>query len=222
MADALLAAKTGLFRVMPDVPGRAIGRLRHTARALHLDWPRDVSLAEFQRSLPRDDRRANAFLLAVRRSSGGATYEPFMEGRTPWHSAMAATYAHATAPLRRLADRYVVEAALAVANGRDVPADILGAFAALPKVMDDYEDLAGRVESAVRDLAEAVLLAGREGEVFDGVIVDEDQRGPVMQITEPAVLARIRASRVTPGDQVRAKLVSADPTQRRIEFERVG
>ena len=109
-----------------------------------------------------------------------------------------------------------------MANGRDVPADIVGAFGALPKVMDDYEDLASRVESAVRDLAEAVLLAGREGELFDGVIVDEDQRGPVMQISEPAVLARIRASRVTPGDQVRAKLVNADPTQRRIEFERVG
>jgi len=67
-----------------------------------------------------------------------------------------------------------------------------------------------------------VALSGREGEVFDGVIVDEDQRGPVMQIAEPAVLARIQASRVNPGDDVRAKLLSADPDQRRIEFQRVG
>ena len=35
----------------------------------------------------------------------------------PWHAAMSATYAHATAPLRRLADRYVVRATLAIANG---------------------------------------------------------------------------------------------------------
>ena len=34
---------------------------------------------------------------------------------------MAATYAHGTAPLRRLADRYVNEAVLAVANGKPVP-----------------------------------------------------------------------------------------------------
>lgn len=222
VADALLAAETGLFRVMPDVADQAIGRLRHTARAFDLDWPRDTSLAAFQRSLPRDDPRASAFLLAVRRSSGGASYEPFTEGVKPWHSAMAATYAHATAPLRRLADRYVIEAALAVANGRDVPADVAEAFAGLPAVMEQSDGLNSRVDAAVRDLAEAVLLSGRQGEVFDGVIVDDDQRGPVMQIAEPAVLVRIRASRVTPGDAVKAKLISVDLEQRRIEFERVG
>jgi exoribonuclease R len=46
---------------------------------------------------------------------------PWRDGIVPWHAAMAATYAHATAPLRRLADRYVVRAALAIANGRSVP-----------------------------------------------------------------------------------------------------
>lgn len=222
VADALFAAKTGLFRVMPAVPDRAVARLRYTARAFHLDWPNDMSLADFQRSLARDDPRANAFLLAVRRSSGGASYEPFVEGVKPWHSAMAATYAHATAPLRRLADRYVVEAALAVANGESVPDVVAEAFTKLPKVMEESDSLGSRVEAAVRDLAEAVLLSGREGDVFDGVIVDEDQRGPVMQIADPAVLSRIRASHVTPGDDVRAKLISANPDERNVEFERVG
>ena len=41
----------------------------------------------------------------------------------------AGDVAHATAPLRRLADRYVVEAAFAVANGRPVPDDVQAAFA---------------------------------------------------------------------------------------------
>ena len=61
-------------------------------------------------------------MLAIRRASGGADYVPYRTGVVPWHSAMAATYVHATAPLRRLADRYVVRAALAVANGEPVPA----------------------------------------------------------------------------------------------------
>jgi exoribonuclease R len=222
VADALFAAKTGLFRVMPDVADRAVGRLRHSARAFGLDWPRSVSLADFQRSLPRDDPRANAFLLAVRRASGGAHYEPYVEGHRPWHAAMAATYAHATAPLRRLADRYVVETALAVVNGRVVADDVTGALESLPEVMEQSERLGSRVDSAVRDLAEAVALAGREGDVFDGVVVDEDDRGAVMQIAEPAVIVRLHARRVVPGDPVRAKLVKADPTERRVEFERVG
>ena len=39
VADALLAAGTGLFRVMPEPDARAEQRLRHTARAFGLAWP---------------------------------------------------------------------------------------------------------------------------------------------------------------------------------------
>ena len=67
-------------------------------------------------------------MLAIRRAGQGASYVPYREGVVPWHSAMAATYAHATAPLRRLADRYVVMATLAIANGRAVPDTVSAAF----------------------------------------------------------------------------------------------
>jgi exoribonuclease R len=222
VAAALHAADTGLFRVMPDVPEHAVRRLRHTASAFQLDWPDGMSLARFQRSLPPHDQRTAAFLLAVRRASGGASYRPFTPGEKPWHAAMAAMYAHATAPLRRLADRYVVEAALAVANGDAVPDHVEAAFAGLPTVMARSEEVGNRVENAVNNLAEAVLLDGREGELFDGVLVDEDRNGPLMQIAEPAILARVRAARVTPGDEIRVRLVEADPVKRSVVFERVG
>ena len=222
VADALFAHGVGLFRVMAAPDARAVMRLRQTARAFGLPWPQTQTLAQFEDGLDPADPRHAAFMLAVRRAGSRAAYAPFEAGVTPWHAAMAATYAHATAPLRRLADRYVVEAALAVANNEPVSGEVAAAFAGLPKVMEDYERVSGQVDSAVRDLAEAVLLAGREGEVFDGVIVDEDDRGVVMQITDPAVLTRIRASKVDPGSPVRAKLVSADPATRRVEFERVG
>jgi exoribonuclease R len=222
VADALYAARTGLFRVMADVPNEAIRRLRRAAAAFGLEWPNGMSLAQFERSLPAGDQRTAAFLLAVRRASGGASYEPYREGVTPWHSAMAATYSHATAPLRRLGDRYVVEAALAVANGDPLPEHVAAAFAAVPEVMERSEQRANQIEREVIDLAEAVFLAGREGEVFDGVIVDEDRHGPVMQIVEPAILARVRAARVDPGSPVRVKLVEADVAARRVEFQRVA
>jgi exoribonuclease R len=222
VAEALHAAGTGLFRVMPDVTERGERRLRLTAQALELEWPAAMSLATFQRSLPTDDQRSAAFLLAVRRASGGASYQPFVPGERPWHAAMAAMYAHATAPLRRLADRYVIEAALAVANGEPVADHIEAAFTELPKAMAREEGRGNRVENAVNNLAEAVLLDGREGELFDGVIVDEDRNGPLMQIAEPAILANVRAARVTPGDEIRVRLVEADPVARRVEFQRVG
>ena len=99
---------------------------------------------------------------------------------------MAATYAHATAPLRRLADRYVVEAALAVANGRPVPEAAQAAFERLPKVMAKADALGGQISRAVIDLAEAVALQGREGETFDAVVTDIDQRGARIQICSSA------------------------------------
>jgi exoribonuclease R len=222
VADALYAASTGLFRVMPEVSERAIKRLRLTARTFDLDWPDGMSLARFVRSLPAREQRSAAFLLAVRRASGGASYRPYAEGEKPWHSAMAATYAHATAPLRRLGDRYVVEAALAVANGSAVPEHVDAAFAELPTVMAKADELGNRVDNAVTNLAESVLLSGREGDLFDGVIVDEDRHGPVIQIADPAILARVRAARVTPGDEVRVKLVAADVAARTVEFQRVS
>ena len=135
---------------------------------------------------------------------------------------MAATYAHATAPLRRLADRYVIEAVLAIVNGRPVADEVTAAFADLPAAMAKGEQRANSVERAVIDIAEAVLLSERVGDVFDAVVVDEDQRGVVIQLVEPAVMARVSANGVEPGDAVRVKLVAVDAVARTIEFSRIG
>jgi exoribonuclease R len=222
VADALLGAKTGLFRTMPDVDERAERGLRHTARAFGLEWPGGVPLERFEPSLDPDDPRTAAFQLAVRRASGRASYQPYRDGAVPWHAAVAATYCHATAPLRRLADRFVVEAALVVAAGRPVPDLIATAFEALPDVMDRANARAAQADRAALDLAEALVLAGREGEIFDAVVTDEDDRGARIQVCEPAVMARVAARRIDPGDEIRVRLVRTDPTARSIEFERVG
>lgn len=222
VADALFAAGTGLFRTMPPVDGRAERRLRHTARAFGLDWPDQVALAEYEPTLDRQDPRTAAFQLAVRRASGRATYEPYREGVVPWHAAVAATYCHATAPLRRLADRYVIEAALAVDAGRPVPDEISAGFAALPETMDRANARAAQVDRAALDLAEAIALGSRIGDTFDAVVTDEDDRGARIQISAPAIVARVAAHRVDPGDPVRVKLVTVDADQRSVRFERVG
>lgn len=222
VADALFAAKTGLYRTLPEVEEHQVGRLRHSARALGLEWSDDVSLAKFQRSLPGDDPSAEAFLVAVRRAGGKASYEAYREGHQPWQSALQATYVHATAPLRRLADRYVIEAAYAVANGQPVPDHVTQAFAGLPNAMESGEALANQVERAAVDLAEAVLLDGRQGDVFDAVIIDEDERGAQVQIADPAIIARVKARGIDPGDAVKVRLADVDLAGRRVEFERVS
>src|SRR6185369_7221394 len=186
VADALYSHGTGLFRVMPVPDDWGIRRLRHSAKALGVDWPKAVSLEDRQRSLDPNDPKQAAFMLAIRRAGVHATYAPFHAGEKPWHSAMHATYVHATAPLRRLADRYVTLAALAVANGRAVPDGVSTAFERLPEVMNKAEAKAGQVDSAVLELAEAVVLMGRVGEHFSGVVTDIDKkRGARIQLCDP-------------------------------------
>jgi len=222
VADTLLAAETGLFRVMDAVDERHIRRLRNTARAFGLTWPSGLALDEFERSLLRHDPRTSAFLLAMRRAAGGASYEPYRPGVTPWHSAMAATYAQATAPLRRLQDRYVIEAVRAVANGRPVPQQIAEAVPRLPAAMAKAEQRANRVERAALNLAEAVVLSGREGEIFSATVIDEGEHGVDVQLADPAALARLSAHKVDPGDTVHVRLIKADVVAGEIEFERVS
>lgn len=222
VADAMLRAGTGLFRVMAEPDERAIKRLRHTARGFGMHWPADQPLEVFSRTLDASNPAHAAFMLAARRAGGGADYAPFTPGVTPWHAAMAATYAHATAPLRRLADRYVVQVALAIANGEAVPDHVAEALPKLPETMDRAEAVAGRIERAVLDLAEAVILEGHVGESFDAVVVDDDEDGSKIQLLDVAVVAKVRAHSVDPGDHLRVKLVAVDVARRTVGFERVS
>lgn len=222
VADLLQAHQTGLFRVMAEPDAFAINRLRQTARAFGLNWPETTSLPLFESTLDPADPRDAAFMLAVRRAGQGAGYQAWQAGVVPWHAAMAATYAHATAPLRRLADRYVVMAALAVANGQPVPDELTAAFARLPGVMDKAENRSGQVERAVIDLAEAAILAGREGDSFSAVVTDLGPAGARIQLCDLPVVARTAASDRLPGDRLQVRLDQVDLARRSISFITTG
>jgi exoribonuclease R len=230
VADALLKHRTGLFRVMPEPEGWALKRLRNTAKAMGIDWPKGREAPEMEKLLDPANANQAALLLAIRKASPGASYAPFREGETPWHAAMAASYAHATAPLRRLADRYVVMAAYAVANGKPVPKAVTAAFERLPKVMARADALGGNISRAVIDLAEAVVLQPRIGESFAAVVTDVDQRGPRIQLCGLPVVSRLKetgaeagagveaGARLEAGANITVRLDEADPQSRKISF----
>ena len=221
IAEALFAAGTGMFREMPPPDDRAIARLRLTARALGLEWPENATFAQFNRTVDTGTRAGAAFALAVRRATGHASYTPFVSGHVPWHAALGATYTHATAPMRRLADRYVLEAALALAQGKPSPSDA-DQFARLCKAMDAADTREGAIERAVLDLAETVMLQGREGEIFAATVTERDDRGARIQLNDLPILARVDAHRVATGEIIRVRLIEADTKRRTLRFERVN
>ena len=219
IAKCLHQNGTGLFRTMAEPDKRAIKRLRHSATAFGIDWPAETSLEERERTLDPADPKHAAFMLAIRRAGRDAGYAPFRAGETAWHSAVAATYVHATAPLRRLGDRYVVEAALAVANGRPVPDDVAAAFQPLAEVMKKADARSAQVDSAVIELAEAVTLTGKLGMRFEGRVTDLDQRGARIQLCALPVVTRVPGDGLELGEQVFLRLTEADPVRRLTRFE---
>ena len=222
IARALHEAGTGLFRVMAGPTAAAMARLRTTAAGLGLDWPAHTDLKTLERTLDQRNPNHAAFMLAVRRAGGGAGYAPWIPGVTPWHEAIAATYAHATAPLRRLADRYVIRATLAVTNGKPASPEVEAAFQRLPAVMAKAEALSGQIERAVIDLAETVMLHGREGETFRACVTDTDGDSARVQLLDLPVVARARIAGAAPGQRVNLSLAGIDSKQRRLQFAPVS
>lgn len=218
IAAALQRAGTGLFRVMAGPSAKALSRLRMTAAALGLDWPEGTDLKALERTLDQRNPHHAAFMIAIRRAGNGAGYAPWIPGVTPWHEAISATYAHATAPLRRLADRYVIRATLAVANGQPVPPEVEDAFHRLPAVMAKADAMAGQIERAVIDLAETVMLHGREGERFAACVTDTDGDSARVQLADLPIVSRTRIPGAAPGQRIDLRLDGADVAGRRLAF----
>jgi hypothetical protein len=175
-----------------------------------------MSYAEFVRGL---DPAVPAHAAAMHEAAevGWAAGYTAFDGKPPAgarHFAVAAEYAHATAPLRRLQDRYVAECCLAACAGTPVPDWVRAALPDLPAAMTAGAQRAARVERSVVDLVEAAILQGREGETFDAVVIDDG----VVQLRDPAVRGRLADGGPPPGREVSVRLEKADPTARTVLF----
>lgn len=223
-ADLMLAYGTGVLRTLPAAPDGAVGRLRRTAHALHVDWPHHLSYAALVRSLDPAIPRHAAFLQECTTLLRGAGYTVFRDGVLPditSHAAVAAPYAHCTAPLRRLVDRYASEICLAAAAGKAVPDWVLAAFEALPREMSEGGRLAAKAERACVDIVEAAVLRDRVGEVFEGCVVEVEERQPAVgtvQLVEPAVIGRIDGEGLSPGERLRVRVVASAPGTAKVRF----
>ncbi|CAI9404405.1 RNB domain-containing ribonuclease [Nocardioides sp. T2.26MG-1] len=223
-ASLMVYARVGLLRTLPPPDPRDVQRLHRTARALRIDWPAEQLYPDFIRSLDPSIPSHAAMVNASTRLLRGSGYVAF-DGEMPadpQHSALASEYAHVTAPLRRLGDRYAGEVCLALCAGTEVPAWVLAALPDLPKTLQASGARARSYERQVVDLVEAGVLRSRVGEVFDGVVVDVDEKDPrrgVVVIHDPDVEARLVGAEPLPlGTDVRVRLTTADLAARTVEF----
>lgn len=217
-AALMLEGGIGLLRTVPPASAEALAALRRVAVALGVPWPDGAAYPEFIWGLDPGDPRHAAVLYEATAVLRGAGYAAF-DGpppEQPEHAAIAAPYAHVTAPLRRLADRHALATCLALVAGAEVPDWVRAALPELPEAMAAAARRAGALERAVVDLVEAVMLQGRVGEVFAAVVVDEGR----VQLREPAVIAPCDGDPPI-GEAIDVRLVEADPERRAVRFEPV-
>ncbi|NDZ95541.1 RNB domain-containing ribonuclease [Streptomyces sp. SID6673] len=230
----MAGAGIGLLRTLPPADPRAVAALRAAATSLDVDWPADASPGQFLAGLPRDEPATLALMSVGATLMRGADYLALgstgdgdvREAPSPdrlRHAAIAGLYAHVTAPLRRLGDRFATEACLAVAAGDPVPDWVSRALPTLPRILRAADSLASSAERASIDLTEAVVLAGREGETFAAVVLHAatEHRAAQVFLTDPAVIAPCDGDPMQ-GRRISVVLTVADPSARKVLFVPAG
>jgi exoribonuclease R len=220
-ARIMLDGGFGILRTMPGPDPAALAAFRRQTELLGLPWRSDRDYGEYLRTLDRTDPRALAVLQDAASLFRGAGYEAFDAAppSQPLQAALAAPYAHVTAPLRRLVDRWGLVICEAFTRDAQVPGWVRSSLSELPGIMSASGALAGRLESGAIDRIEAAVLAGRVGEDFDAVVLAQNASHTRIQLTEPAVEASVDGVFGAPGETTRVRLISSTIATGSMVFE---
>ena len=233
-ARLMLDGGVGILRTMPRPTHDALDGFRTRVRALGAPWAKDLAYGDYLRSLPPGTPRTAAVLQAAGSLFRGADYAAFdvtiPGGAVPdplEQAAIAAPYAHVTAPLRRLVDRWGLVICEALCAERPVPAWARESLHELPALMRGSSARAGQLGAAALDRVEAALLRDRTGETFDAVVLERRNGHARVQIADPPVTATCRVGAdddpgeplsPAPGSIMPVRVVHADVSTGEIEL----
>ncbi|WP_136041198.1 MULTISPECIES: RNB domain-containing ribonuclease [unclassified Microbacterium] len=219
-ASLMLRAGVGILRTMPEPDDASFTAFRLQTEALGRPWV-SGTYGEYLRALDRTDPLTLPVLEAAASLFRGAGYLVF-DGESPSNAiqaAIAAPYAHATAPLRRLVDRWVLTICLAVSNGEAVPEWARESLSELPALMQESAQRASRLNTATINSVEAALLTPLVGTAIDATVIELRGERALVQIADPAVTATAPLpTGAKPGSVVRLSIVRADIAAGEVEF----
>jgi exoribonuclease R len=219
-AATMIDGGVGIVRTLPSPTDGVVQRLRHAAKALGIIWPDDQSYADAVRDLSSEDPIHAAFLTQALDALRGAGYAVIdsATGPPPTHGAIAAPYAHVTAPLRRLADRFANEIVVALCADEQPPAWATESLPELPDIMQDADRRQKAAARAVVDLAECLVLRTHVGQTFTGAVIDVEGDHATVLLKDPPVIAALEVDGLVLGTPIELRLAAVDLDARRLEF----
>lgn len=223
-AQLMVAGGVGVLRTLPTPSPDTVATLRLRAEALGVAWPEGGAYADVIRSLDPARPTEAALLSQSARLFRGAGYVGF-DGGPPaddarLHAAVAAPYAHVTAPLRRLVDRFGNEVVLALCAGSEPPAWAREALDELPALMAEGRRREGSAAGMALDLVEAVVLGGYAGSELRAVVTNTTKGRATVQIVDPAVVTSVDDpdGSLEAGAEVHLRVDGVDVARRRVDL----
>lgn len=232
-AHLMIEHGAGILRTMPPAEPRAVDRFRRQSRVLGTPWEDDVAYGDFLRSLDWRDPQHLALLNQATSLFRGASYAAFTSTEElpedVQQAAIAAPYAHTTAPLRRLVDRFVLLVCHAHARGQKPEPALLAALEAIPEAMQSTAMKAGELERRAIELVETAALEAWTGEEFEATVIERREASAAkngndgaptrveVQLIDPPVTAWVPMD-AEPGQVVRVRLETVEPRRGTAHF----
>ena len=219
-AELMIDARVGVLRTMPQPDEKAFTAFRAQTQALGRPWT-EGRYGDYLRSLDRADPMILPVLQAAAGLFRGAGYLAF-DGTIPddpVQAAIGAPYAHATAPLRRLVDRWSLAICLAIAEGKEPPDWARSSLPALPALMQASGQRASRLDAATINAVEAALITPLVGSRVTATVIALREDRATVQLADPVVTASAPVPPgARPGDRVTLLVARADIARGEITF----
>lgn len=228
----MVEAGVGILRTLPPADEKSLAKFDTAAAALGYERG-DRSVGELLAEVDASTPQGMALMRDAQSLLRGASYQALGSGENEEaaiHSGIGGHYAHVTAPLRRLVDRFATEVCLAIAEGREVPDWVRSRIPEVLETMKSSGALASQVDKACLKLTEAVVLHPWVGQDFTAVVLhassaqDNSDRSATSTVfvENPPVIAPCRGNGADGAPEeaatVRVTLVTADVDSREILF----
>lgn len=235
--EMMVHAGVGILRTLPPAGDKEIAAFDHSAHALGFDRsgrPIGELLADIDASTPRGMalmRDAQSLLRGAgyqqfglaggsqAGGAGGADGANGTDGTEPSiHAGIGGHYAHVTAPLRRLVDRFATGICLAIASSQPIPEWVTANVDQVLSTMKSSGQTASAVDRACLNLTEAVVLQPWVGQSFNATVLNSDGGDKAKILVEEPPILTTCVGGPNEASTVKVTLIEAEPAARKVRF----